>query len=127
VVRLAPRSEQTIEYQLSVASSPWVDVRIRVERDSSGDLAVRGVPDCVADPLECVFAVRASHALAIAREAGLPDGVAPWRVDFGWDGKFQTFAWSVCMTHVEGSHGECVSIDANDGRVLGFSGWALRQ
>jgi hypothetical protein len=80
---------------------PWVRVAFRFR--PSADTAIRGLvvipldpkgnrfagyrvygaPDCVSDPRLCRF-IGADSAERVARAYGLPAGVRPWRVKFGW-------------------------------------------
>ena len=55
-------------------------------------LAVYGAPECVPDPHRCVF-VDADSAQKVARAYGLPSGLRPWRVKFGW-AEFNATVWN---------------------------------
>lgn len=105
----------------SGAANPILWMRIAVGSDGRAQ-AEYGVPDCVADPGECEFAISADQALAVARTAGLQSAPEDWRVSFGWREirGTPTYAWVVSRHRRQdgpGSHGGSIVIDANDGKV----------
>jgi hypothetical protein len=125
-------------FRFSVGESPWVDGRIEFFVDGSArvlpDLRVEGLPDCVNQPLECVFPIDRAEAFRLASEAGLEEGLRPWEATFHWMGKTVhdsisgTYVWDIANTRQaspRGERGDRILIDANSGEVLphGRMGW----
>lgn len=68
-----------------------------------------------------------ASAIEIAAEAGLEPGVRPWTAKYYLDPR-EGYVWSVTsILHEssESSEGRSVLIDADTGRVIDFSGWAV--
>lgn len=79
-------------------------------------------PPVVEEPL-----IDEARAIEIAADAGLEPGIGPWRAKYYLDPR-EGYVWSVTSILHEssgGSEGRTVLIDANTGRVIDFSGWAV--
>ena len=57
------------------------------------NLPVFGAPHCAADPARCHF-ISADSAMRVARAYGLPAGLHPWRVRFGWANSYYGGDWN---------------------------------
>jgi len=121
-------------YSFSVSDLPGTDLPVEFFVDVAGNLisevGIDGLPDCVHDRTECVFAViDQASAISIAEEAGLEPGLEEWTTHFHWyGGEFNTYVWTVENTltidkSTGESSGRTVLIDANSGTVLHIGGW----
>jgi len=126
-------------YTFKIPEKPWVDEIIGFNLDSTGNLITsnptchgsrewpEGIPECVLDPSCCIFGIDSAMAVDIAKEAGIREGNAPLSASFGWSGgKVMKYTWNVknslSQDPTKGG-GQCFSIDANSGIVLGTGKW----
>ncbi|MCX5799776.1 MAG: hypothetical protein NTX17_00050 [Candidatus Eisenbacteria bacterium] len=124
-------------FRFSVPESPWVDGNMEFFVDGRGhllpDTHVDGIPDCVHQPSECVFPIDEAEAFRLAKEAGLEEGLRPWKASFHWlrvgdkDLISGTYVWDVSNTRdvsLTREGGDAIVIDANSGKVVyAHMGW----
>ena len=122
------RPHYILAWAFRMTGKPFVDHRIHLWVDEKGNLLQDEIhiPNCKALPALCVFSVDEADALRIAREAGLEDGLEPWKASFHYHGDGR-FVWSVSnlMTRDDdgSEEGNGVQIDPSTGTVLGRFGW----
>ena len=86
------------------------------------------LPDCVANPADCVVIDRET-AVQIAREAGLEEGIKAWDAYITWHHGFNAYVWVVSNTMYESSshgyeaRGNSFIIDATSGEILQQGEW----
>ncbi len=128
------KSHYLMRFRMRMPEKDYVDGRIEFAVDSDGcvipDYDIRGLPDCVNFPNECVFDIDEARAVEIAREYGLEEGVRPWEVGFHWyPREYATYVWSVSNTLIirpdQTMGGRSLTIDANTGEVLMETSWDL--
>jgi len=125
------RGYSAVTYRFRIPEVTWVDQNISCNVDVDGRVSsLLGVSDCVKDRAECSFPYDEAAAEAIAVKAGLEPGIEPWKYLFHWHDGFHTYVWTVSNTlsrHESDGEGRLVTIDANDGRVLGTLWWSERS
>lgn len=114
-------------YTLRMRGKSFVNVSLEFALDEDGKLIIErdvvGVPNCVADSGECVFAIDESQAQEIAKKAAFSNDSSNWKTDFTWHGgNLNTYVWTVSNNFGK-SMGQTVIIDANTGEVLDINDW----
>lgn len=124
-----------VVYRVDVPGVPFPDgldyglaeVTVDTLGQPVGREGAKGIPRCSRDPRECDFAMTWGAVRGVAVQAGLEEGVEPWRVEFVWaGGDIQSYVWSVECTLVREpgrSGGRRLLIDANSGEVRGEYEW----
>ena len=118
-------------YTFRIPEKPWIDEIIEFAVDSVGNIILErspyGIPECLSIPSCCVFGIDSATAIGIARQAGLEDGINPWRTNFYWyGGDINKYVWSISNDLSEGG-GKEVVIDSNSGVVIYISLWVAIQ
>jgi hypothetical protein len=115
---------------------PFVDELIRFTVDSTGKVLTQyevvGIPDCIANQMDCDFVVNDKTAKQIATENGLPKGIKDWKVDFVWEAKYNKYVWKIISTNKETvlqdhdrAEGEWIIIDPSKASVLEQESWKV--
>ena len=128
-----------IHYSMDIEESPFAHAIIGIDIDENGVLLREkyiGIPDCINNPLECIFPIDADSAKTIAALEGLEEGLLEWETTFRWYTYFHdelniaTFAWLIRNTLSESGQGEgsqrsgrVFVIDANSGELLIELAW----
>jgi len=128
-----------VVYNLSAAKIPLPGGMIQFCLDTTGaviradEVGYNGIPDCIGNPGECQFPVSETQAIALARHAGLEEGIKPWTTSFYWySGEVQSYVWAVTCTieenknpamHEYSASGKSVIIDANSGDIIKIGEW----
>ncbi len=134
-LRLRPavtsQSHWKLGFRLSIPEKPWVNgpIEVDVGLDGSplGPDGIVGIGRCAEHPGECKFPIDKEKAFAIARKAGLEDGIDRWLAFLKWQIEpHPGFVWIVINTtsiRLKPSFlktGRMIVIDANSGSVLCF-------
>ena len=114
-------------YRFRIPEKPWIDELIEFVVDSVGDIIAErspyGIPECLATPSCCIFAIDSSMAINIARKAGFEEGIKAWQANFYWFGRTQNkYVWGV-TNFLSGSSGKVIIIDSNSGFVIDSLSW----
>ncbi len=121
-IRTASEGEEYyLVWHFRVFGKPYIEnlVSMRVDAEGKnlrGDI-ISGVPDCVADPGACEFAVDRQQAIELAKKAGLDKGIRPWtsRVEWRSTREKQGYVWAI--NSWDGTMGRNAYVDINDGSV----------
>jgi hypothetical protein len=123
-------------YKFYMPEKPFVDESIRFTVDSTGKVLTQyevvGIPDCIANQMDCDFVVNDKTAKQIATENGLPKGIKDWKVDFVWEAKYNKYVWKIISTNKETvlqdhdrAEGEWIIIDPSKASVLEQESWKV--
>jgi hypothetical protein len=123
-------------YKFYMPEKPFVDELIRFTVDSTGKVLTQyevvGIPDCIANQMDCDFVVNDKTAKQIATENGLPKGIKDWKVDFVWEAKYNKYVWKIISTNKETvlqdhdrAEGEWIIIDPSKASVLEQESWKV--
>ncbi len=70
-----------VQYWFRIPDKPWRRTRIVWNADLQGTVIPSGaldqIPQCINDPTDCKFQIDSSDAIAIAKNAGIPEGLRP--------------------------------------------------
>jgi hypothetical protein len=117
-------------YRFYVPSAPFVDMKAQVLLDEQGNCDEERstrIPDCVAFPQDCEFAIDEKEAREIAARLGLPGGADAYSAQFGLR-LFTGYVWHVCGVAAEPEDTEhrglrslpCLDIDARTGSRISY-------
>lgn len=93
-----------IIYSMEIEESPFANAIIEIDIDENGVLLREqyiGLPDCINNPLECIFPINADSAIAIAKSEGMEEGLREYKTTFKWyyysddELSIATFAWLI--------------------------------
>jgi hypothetical protein len=112
---------RVISYWVTVPGDPDAAASMAVLLNGRGEaISTFGAPDCGDDGSKCKF-ISHKTALQRARDAGVPEGIAPWRWRFAWEpGAGHHYVIVVVLDeHADYCECEDVVVDAVTGEVLG--------
>jgi len=111
-------------YLMNIPEKPYVSEIMEIYVDKNGNLIKeaenKGLINCVKTLSECIFKIDASQAGAIAKNAGMQNGVDKWQATFNWSNNTsvpKTYVWEVMNFLLEGG-GQVYYIRPSDGKIL---------
>jgi hypothetical protein len=126
-----------IRYNYVRTDYPFVHEPVYFTVDSTGKplkkFGIVGIPDCLHEPINCIYKVNKAKAEEIARQENLGAGIKKWDVSFRWENKLNRYIWHIISTTKEtgtGKHykaeGEEIMINPSDGSILKKGKWYVR-
>jgi hypothetical protein len=123
-------------YNFSVPDKQGIEGEIRFNIDEDGniikDKEIFGIPDCSANPGDCMFSISAEQAVNIAKNNELNEGMRNWDVNFKWSSNHKKYVWEILsvLSEVKGegfyrATGQTMLINPNTGEVIETSEWMI--
>jgi hypothetical protein len=125
-----------IVYNFSVPDKPGIKGIIRFNADEEGnvirDKEITGIPDCLANPDDCVFGKSKEDAIRTAYAVNFKEGIKEWDVNFIWSSRNNKYVWEIRSTLEETKvgdrykgHGLILLIDPGSGNVIDTREWRV--